>query len=344
MKVIGNIFLLFIIVLSLSCFSCEKKKSFRELVEENPVYHLENYPFFDPGNPLAERVVPAPDFILSYLKEIDNRDDYKVYPLSDEEIALCAEYLDKLPEQHKKILKKRLVGIYFIENFLGSGMADFVLDSERILYCNLFLNPETIQNDISTWMSFRENSCFIKEEPGKNSQITIIQDCGKDYTGLMYILLHETTHVVDYVCSITPYIEEAIKVIFNKKHVHTKFTQNVWDTADKPVKEYDFDLRPEITFYGMGGGPKISKKDAEALYTGCEKTPFASLYGSLNWADDLAEFYTWYYYTTVLNQSYEIRIYKGDTLMHTFKPMEGEKVRQRIPVVEEIFRTVADGV
>jgi hypothetical protein len=328
MKTLKKINFLLVMVLLLVCSSCERKIAYRELMEKIPVFHLENYSFFNPESSLADRVIPAPGFILTYLKNMDKRDDYEVYTPTDKE--------------HKKVLKKRLVGIYFIKNFLGSGMADFVLDKKETIYCNLFINSATLQNDISSWMTLRENSCFSEEDPEKADAIRIVQDCGNEYTGFMYILLHETTHVVDYVCSITPYVSNAIKEIFKKKHVHTRFTQDVWDTYYTPVKEYDYELRPEITFYGMGGGPKISKKDAETLYRRCGETPFASVYGSQNWSDDLAEFVTWHHYTGVLNQPYEIRIYQGDVLMHTFKPMEREKVRQRVPAVEEIFRTLPD--
>lgn len=341
MKVLRKIILLSATALFLFCFSCERKTDYRELMEKIPAFHLENYPFFNPESPLADRIIPAPEFILTYLKNMDKRDDYEVYAPTDEEHALCADYLDKLPEQHKKVLEKRLVGIYFIKNFLGSGMADFVLDQKETIYCNLFINSATLQNDISSWMTQREDSCF-KEEPDTADAIRIVQDCGNEYTGFMYILLHETTHVVDYVCTITPYLSNAIKEILNKKLVHTRFTKGVWDTYYTPVKEYDYVLRSEITFYGLRGGPKISKRDAETVYRRCGETPFASLYGSQNWTDDLAEFVTWHYYTSVLNQPYEIRIYQGDVLMHSFKPMEGEKVRQRVPLVEEIFRTLPD--
>jgi hypothetical protein len=129
-------------------------------------------------------------------------------------------------------------------------MADFVLDKDRKIYCNLFLNPETMHNNISTWMTLRENSCFLDDA---HSGITIIQECGKEYTGLMYILLHETTHIIDYVCSITPYISHAIREIFHKKNIHTEFTEKVWETYDTPVEKYDFKFRREIAFYNLGG-------------------------------------------------------------------------------------------
>ncbi|MBN2439793.1 MAG: hypothetical protein JXJ04_00550, partial [Spirochaetales bacterium] len=246
---------------------------------------------------------------------------------------MCAEYLDKLPELHKKVLNRRLVGIYFIENFMGSGMADFVLDENDTIYCNLFINPGTLKTDITEWMTFRENTCFSPGDP----DLSIVQDCGKEYTGLMYILLHETSHIVDYVCSVTPYIDAAIKEIKHKPDVSTGFTQGVWEKYDTPEKAYDFNGRSEISFYGFKGGPKISKNEAEAFYTRCGNTPFVSLYGASNWAEDWAESVTWYYFTGILHQPYEIQIYKAQELIMVMTPMDREKVKMRIPVIEEIL-------
>ena len=127
----------------------------------------------------------------------------------------------------------------------------------------------------------------------------------------------------------------------NKKDTPTPFTGGVWDTYDIPVKKYEFKNRTEITFYGLQGGPKINKSDAEALYKCCEQTPFTSLYATWNWAEDWAEFVTWYYVTGVLYQPYEIRVYKDDSLIHSFTPMESEKVKERIPVVVEILKTLS---
>ena len=338
MKIVRGLCLFLVMFCFFFGSSCKKEKNYAELIKELPAFHLENYPFFNPGIPLAERIVPAPDFLLSHIKAMDNTDVYETYFPAEKEIAMCKEYMDLLPESYKKVLRQRLVGIYFIDNFIGSGMADFVLDKDKTIYCNLFLNPETMKHDMTTWMSMRENTCFAEDDSG----IKIILECGSKYTGLMYILLHETTHIVDYVYNFTPYVDIAVKEIMEKKDGHTPFTKGVWDTYDVPCKEYNFSHRTEITFYGLGGGPKINKRDAAIMYKGCGNTPFVSLYGSKNWAEDLAEFFTCYYFTSVLDQPYEILLYNGDMLMETFKPMERENVKNRIPLFEEILHTVPE--
>lgn len=78
-----------------------------------------------------------------------------VTDVPDKEIEIIESYLESLPPLHQKTLQERLVGIFFINKFIGSGMADYVLDEENNIY--------SLQNDINTWMTHRENTCFAKD-------------------------------------------------------------------------------------------------------------------------------------------------------------------------------------
>ena len=62
--------------------------------------------------------------------------------------------------------------------------------------------------------------------------------------------------------------------------------------------------------YSQGG--KIPLADAPRVYDALQKTPFVSLYGSLNWTDDLAEYVAAYHLTEVLKQPYRIVIREDD--------------------------------
>ncbi|MBN2443232.1 MAG: hypothetical protein JXJ04_17865, partial [Spirochaetales bacterium] len=88
MKIIRKIFLLVCLLSVLP--GCTNIKSYRDIIEENPVFHLKNYPAFDPHQPLVNRIVPAPDFVLSYLKKFDGVDTYEVYTPSEVEVTMCA--------------------------------------------------------------------------------------------------------------------------------------------------------------------------------------------------------------------------------------------------------------
>ena len=91
------IILVFIVITILSCADKSTKTSYREIMEQLPVFHLSNYPYFNPKSTLVNKIVDPPDFILSYLKAIDGVDNYQAYIPTYSEITLCAEYLEKLP-------------------------------------------------------------------------------------------------------------------------------------------------------------------------------------------------------------------------------------------------------
>lgn len=92
-----------------------------------------------------------------------------------------------------------------------------------------------------------------------------------------------------------------------------------------------------VSFYGLGDGPKLIKSNAEKIYSNLLETPFVSLYASQNWAEDLAELETWYHYTEILGQPYEIVLYENNIIKRVYKPMENELVRERLSVLDQLY-------
>jgi hypothetical protein len=149
-------------------------------------------------------------------------------------------------------------------------------------------------------------------------------------------LVHESTHVLDYVESYTPYAEKNIKIIKEAKATSTPFTKNTWKDLAEPVLSHDFPKRKNITFYG-DGGPKINVSDARDLYEHLMATPFVSLYGSMNWAEDLADAMTFYHITHMLGQPYEIRYAKNGDQVRVVRPMESPKVKELVSILQGLY-------
>jgi hypothetical protein len=59
------------------------------------------------------------------------------------------------------------------------------------------------------------------------------------YAGLIYILLHETTHIVDYVEHYTPYGEDNIREL-GLSLPETIFSKAVWKHYSEPALAFDF--------------------------------------------------------------------------------------------------------
>ena len=326
------IILFHLICLSFVTYAGQKEENFTERVLAIPAKNFESYTF-SPKSSLLSRVESVPSFVLDYLKKMDNRPDYSSYTPSESERTLITEYILKLPPLHQNILKKRLISIYFVNNFLGSGMADFVLSRNSEIYTILVFNPIIINTKISKWLTYRENTCFINN----SSEHKIKIDFGEEFTGLMYGLLHETSHIVDYVLHYTPFVEPDLTKINGYEVKDSDFVQGIWYQYHKPLREYRYTKRKQITFYGLNDGPKINETDAIRLYEKLVKTPFVSLYGSLNWAEDFAELITFYHLTEKLHQPYKINCHEKGKLVFSYSPMKFLKVQQRLHTIQGVY-------
>jgi len=297
-----------------------------------PAHSTDSYPEVD-GTALADRVGDIPDFVLNFMREYDSRPDYEEYQLTAEDERSVMNALENLPPLTRQVLAERLLGIYFIEDFLGNGLCDFVFAPDGEMYVYMVFNPRGLKTNISELLTEKENSCFTPVNGG--FEITI--DCGETYSGWQYILLHESTHAVDYVKTITPYVEEAIQPLQRESEYSGKFIDEIWETYNRPVSKFDFNLRQQITFYGFGDGPKMMIPQSIEAYRQRELTPFVSLYASRTWPEDLAELVALYHLTEKMGQPYTITVTQLGHEKYSGQPMESELVRERFSLVEEIF-------
>lgn len=298
-----------------------------ELMKE-PAHNFGSYnDFFNPQSKLVDRIRIQDDFVLDYLKKYDDNDSYEFYQPTEQEKVLFEEYLELLPDNYLDVLESRVVGIYFIDNYLASGMTDFVLcqDSDE-LFCFLVFNPALINVPMEEWITKKENSCFVDTDPNLNINVSI----ESPYTGLLYILIHESTHVMDYVLSISPYVEPDIGELNSKMDATTSFTERVWSDYRIPFGINNYEMRDYVTFYGFKNGPLIADTNAVELYTNLSNSLFISLYGSANWAEDLAEYMTFYHLTQTLNLDYSINVTYHKALKFTYIPFEKSEILNRI--------------
>jgi hypothetical protein len=306
----------------------------QELMNE-PAHNFESFrSFFDPSSKLVERVRANDDFILDYLKDFDNDDSYEFYQPTQQEIDLLDKYFELLPSKYIDILKARLVGVYFIENYVASGMTEFVLRKDKDeVYCFMVFNSNLINVPMDEWISKKENTCFIDTDPNLNIAINI----DSPYTGLLYILIHECTHVMDYATSITPYVEPDIGTLYNTLNNTSAFTDNVWAEYRIPFGINAFGHRDKISFYGFKNGPLLADTNAVELYMNFSKSRFVSLYGSSNWAEDLAEYMTFYHLTQKLGLDYSINVNYHKSLKFSYRPFENADIISRIHDLPDFY-------
>ncbi len=163
----------------------------------------------------------------------------------------------------------------------------------------------------------------------------------KKHNAFLGILLHESTHVVDYVKNITPYTEQATKTlsrIKGEKIEKTPFIAEIWEELSLPKNRFNFKARKNVSFYGFKKGPKINISEAINTYKQLSSAPFASLYGAQSWAEDLAEFLTFYHLTQKLKQPYIIKVLRKGVDSCSLQPMKSEEVMKRFKMMEEFYK------
>ena len=316
------------VVIDAYATACATQPTLRERLDELPIKHLSFYDF-DPAVPLIDRVTDAPNELLSLYADTDGTPLHAYRPSGDER-AKIGEVFDRLPARHREVLEQRLIGVYCVENFAGSGMADYIIGPGDALYAVLILHPRVFEMDASELLTYRANTAFRQED----SDIELIIDVSEEVSGLAYIMLHETTHIVDYVERHTPYVEPGMYELFGRSGHDTSFTDEVWEDYRVLGSSVDFVYQPELRFYGIGDEPKLSNIDLPSTYQALSQTPFASLYASISWAEDFAEFVTFYYLVHALGARYEIRIERAGKSISYYEPMSSSVVLDRAALID----------
>jgi len=285
----------------------------------------------DLSTPVEDRIQTASADVISWLVAFDMGDTYRPYMPTMNEKRLFAEYVQLLPEAYRRVMREKVIAIFFIDDFEGGGMTMPDFDKKGNMFLILFFNPEILRRSLSEWINIRENSYF-----NDNAGIDLIIECGGDYYALIHTLMHEASHIYDYYNHVTPFTEPELRE--KRSPAKTGFTDAVWENHGQPLMSYDFPYREEL--YAWGLGPVQRKVLAMDIYRSLSQTPFASLYGSQNWAEDFAEHSTWYFLEKDLNITYRVRVIKnpglGNEENFVYEPLSYPLVRERFSILAAI--------
>lgn len=277
-----------------------------------------DYYSFEAASPLESRIKEIPADILKFYAAEDKRPDYAAYRPSAADKALLLEYLRLLPPEYEKVFKARCVGVYFIDGLIGNGITNWAVDPEGKIYFHITLNPAALRQDLSETMTERERSCF-KPKAGWDVRV----QAGVKYKGLLYALAHEAAHGLDYAVGVSQYTDDTMpSALRPKKWLTGNFFESLWIDYRKAQPAGEFPGRDRITFYGLGGGPKLDISEASELYRGLRSSGFSSLYGARSRAEDLAELETLRLIASDLGQPLRITL-TGPGVKHTLRPMDG---------------------
>jgi hypothetical protein len=296
---------------------------------------LENYNF-KPESTLQSRLGEIPPVLLESLKQLDNRADYRPYKLTPAEFKLFADDLALLPGIHRSAMQKRLAGIYFVENLSSGGYSDFVRGGDGKIYTVLVLNPSLLKTTISEWIKIKELSAFLEDR----EDISIRVDCGeKGRSALLYLLLHESAHLLDYVAICTPYVEKELAGS-GRGLAQVPFVSVAWQDYHQPKPQFDFYQRSVLSFYGNDNSRKLSRSSLPDLYRNLAATPFNILYASQNWAEDFAETAAFSALKSITGKSCLITVDGPGANHFHFSVLERPAVSVRLPQLYSTCSTV----
>jgi len=186
----------------------------------------------------------------------------------------------------REAMSERLIAFYFVQNLKGNGITDWVLDASSRTYTYMILNPAAFDKTLSQVLTERERSVY-------RGAADVSVDAGPGGSGIVYTVAHEGTHAFDYVRGLTPYVEGGLAA---RLAMRGTLSWDVWKAYGSPRPEDDFPAREKLHFYGFGA-PELDAAEAPAVCAQLARSPFASLYGSRAWAEDVAELFVAYHLT-----------------------------------------------
>ena len=272
---------------------------------------------------LAERVLVAPESVFKMFKEAG------MSPSNHELTAIEKAKVEKafaaLPPLHQKVLQEHLHSISFMDNMPNTALTSPIETPDSTKRYNITFRAGIFNETISEWATQKEYTCYDQSiSPDYNIKI----EAGT-LDAILYVLLHEATHVVDAVRDITPHLDDKETLV-----KPTAFTKNVWYKMSVPTQNFTDSLLEKTRFRS---GKKVPFALAPDIYQKLSKTPFASLYGMASWSEDIAELESIYHLTKKMNQPFYIIVKKDNNEIFRFEPMSNKLVKKRLRYLKVFY-------
>jgi hypothetical protein len=276
------------------------------------------------ARPVGERVFVGGQDIVDYITLDNIGNGYSEKPrLATVDEGFMADLraaIAGLPANVKRLVDKKLVGIFLVEDFGGTGFTDVVVDAAgRPAAGFVLLDPSVLRPQTANgWITWRENTPFKASaresltariaSPGENDRRRAIQ----------YILLHELAHVISIGEKLHPgWNEPPAQVAAPGEYGYFSSTWRIADGKYVPRPEHDFAARKDVVFYF---GAKLEASAMVPVYGALGKTSFATLYSSTHPGDDFAEAFANYVHVVVMKRPFAIELRRDGKLVKSYRP------------------------
>jgi len=280
----------------------------------------------NPTSKLEERVKETPPDILQKFKEAGMAP--QSHRLTEAEKLIVSHAFALLPPLHRRVLKDRLRSISFLDNMPNTALTGPVNANSPYRLYHITIRAAILNQTVSEWLTEKERTNF--DTTGSRLQVSINSST---MNALVYVLLHESTHVLDGSLEITPGMIPANEIAAAVQA--NLLTANIWEDRSVLAKQYRGTLLDSTRFRRSKIVP-VSK--AREVYEALSRTPFVSLYGMSSWHEDLAELLTVFHFTQKLGQPFMISIFNVDRKeIYSYEPMKSPLVQSRLKQLERFY-------
>jgi len=275
----------------------------------------------DPASDLLSRVQDTSPEVIEKFKKAGMSP--RRHELSKEDRIKIANAFAGLPPLHQRLLKERLRSISFLDNMPNTALTSTInMDSPYRLY-DMTFRAAILNQTVSEWTTEKENTLFKPD----SLETSVSIEAGT-LDAIFYVLLHESTHVLDGALGLTENEQPAPKS-------QGLFSHGVWTARTETVPVYTDSLLQQVNWRKDG---KLSLTDqAPLLYRSLMKTPFVSVYGSTARPEDLAEYLSVYHLTEKLKQPFRIVVRRNGKEDFVYEPMKSKLVRSRIGLMKQFY-------
>lgn len=269
------------------------------------------------------RIVPAPESVFKKFTEAGM--DPVNHVLTEAEQQKVEKAFSLLPPLYKKILEAHLQSISFMDNMPNTALTSTLETGDSSKQFNITFRAGILHESISEWATRKERTVF---DTSANPALSVAIDAG-NLDAIVYVLLHEATHVVDAVLNLSPHAAA------DSLQAPTAFTKNIWRLFNTPVAKYSDSLLEKSRFRSGKVQPISAAID---MYRALAKTPFVSLYATASCYEDMAELLTIYHLSSKLQQPFVVYVKEHGKIIWAFEPMKNKLVKKRVKQLGFLYR------
>ena len=270
--------------------------------------------------PLEDRVSSAPE---SVLKRFSNELGVNVsaHTVTPDERIILVNALAQLTPFQREVLRNRLHAIYFMDELPGNALTFPDGGPTTEPKYSIAVRAGALHETVSELVTRKERTLF----DSAGSELSVTVD-GGTLNAMVYVLLHEATHIVDFAVGAPP----------DPAHPtgNHPLVSGIWRDGITPVDQYRLPILMGISY--RRNGRVIPITHAADLYDALGRTPFISVYASCDSHDDLAELVAWTELTVRLHQPYRILISKGGIVMRVIEPAQSNLVQARLKYLSQL--------